>query len=137
MHNKKHKFRTSVLALCMAGGVLAVQGAAAAELSTGTVISAANIDQVKSDTFEGHTIESLLTEKIEWRIRNSGMEITLGKSSEVPLDPRWVKASQENSGRASINKQECRVDGWGAGAPFQEIDMNDADAAEKIMWNWH
>lgn len=137
MHNNKQLFRSSLLALCVAGGILLAQGATAAELSTGTVISAANLDKVKSDTFEGHTIESLLTEKIEWRIRNNGMEITLGKSKEVPLDPRWVKASQENAGRASINKAECRVDGWGAGAPFPDIDMNDADAAEKIMWNWH
>lgn len=111
--------------------------AMAAEVPVGTVISAANIDQIKSDTFEGHTIASLLTEKVEWQIRNSGMEISLAASKEVPLDPRWVKASAENAGRSSINKEECRVDGWGAGAPFPNIDTKDPQAAEKVMWNFH
>ncbi|WP_205342683.1 DUF1329 domain-containing protein [Denitrificimonas caeni] len=109
----------------------------AAEVPVGTVISAANIDQIKNDTFEGNTIASLLTEKIEWRIRTSGMKIPLAASKEVPLDPRWVKASNENAGRATINKEACRIDGWGAGAPFPNIDVNDPQAAEKVMWNWH
>lgn len=135
--NNKYAFRSTLLAASVALAGLFTQSAVAAELTKGTVISAANIDQVKSDTFEGHTIASLLTEKMEWRIKNNGMEITLGQSQEVPLDPRWVKASKENIGRASINKQECRVDGWEAGAPFPDVDMNDPDAAEKIMWNWH
>ncbi|WP_204305643.1 hypothetical protein, partial [Klebsiella pneumoniae] len=46
--------------------------AVAAELPAGTVISAENIDQIKNNTFEGHSIASLLTEKMEWRIRNNG-----------------------------------------------------------------
>ncbi|MDX1296814.1 MAG: DUF1329 domain-containing protein [Pseudomonas sp.] len=111
--------------------------ATAAELPVGTVISAANIDQIKGDTFEGHTIASLLSEKLEWRIRNSGMKMPLIASKEVPLDPHWVEASKANAGKTSINKAECRVDGWGAGAPFPDIDVNDAQAAEKIVWNWH
>ncbi|MCL6693005.1 DUF1329 domain-containing protein [Pseudomonas sp. R3.Fl] len=109
----------------------------AAELAPGTVISAANLDQVKNDTFEGHSIASLLTEKMEWRIRNTGWKLPLAKSQEVKLDPRWVKASQANAGKAVINKEACRVDNWGAGEPFPNIDAKDPQAAEKLIWNWH
>ncbi|WP_375741394.1 DUF1329 domain-containing protein [Pseudomonas boanensis] len=126
----------------LAVGLVAAAGslsslALAAELPAGTVISAANIDQIKNDTFEGHSIASLLTEKMEWRIRNNGWKLPLAKSQEVPLDARWVKASQANAGKATINKEACRVDNWGAGEPFPNIDMKDPQAAEKLMWNWH
>ncbi len=132
-----HALRTPFLAgLITAFGSLAGL-AMAAEVPVGTVISAANLDQLKGNTFEGHTIASLLTEKMEWRIRNDGWKLPLAASKEVPLDPRWVKASNANAGKTSINRQECRIDGWGAGAPFPNIDMKDPEAAEKIVWNWH
>lgn len=111
--------------------------AIAAEVPAGTVISAENIDQLKSQTFEGHSIASLLTEKLEWRIRNSGMKIPLAASQEVKLDPRWVKASQANADKTSINKDTCAIDGWGAGMPFPDVDEKDPQAAEKIVWNFH
>lgn len=137
MKNFNHTLRTPILAALVAAASSVSGLAIAAEVPVGTVISVGNIDQIKNDTFEGNTIASLLTEKIEWRIRNSGMKIPLAASKEVPIDPRWVKASQENAGRATINSKECRVDGWDAGAPFPEIDMNDPQAAEKVMWNFH
>ena len=137
MTNLNYTLRTPLLTAVIVA-VSSISGfATAAEVPVGTVISAANIDQIKNDTFEGNTIASLLTEKIEWRIRTSGMKIPLAASKEVPLDPRWVKASNENAGRATINKEACRIDGWGAGAPFPNIDVNDPQAAEKVMWNWH
>ena len=111
-----HALRTPFLAgLITAFGSLASL-AMAAEVPVGTVISAANLDHIKGNTFEGHTIASLLTEKMEWRIRNDGWKLPLAASKEVPLDPRWVKASNANAGKTSINRQECRIDGWGAGA---------------------
>ncbi|HCY62369.1 MAG TPA: DUF1329 domain-containing protein [Oxalobacteraceae bacterium] len=109
--------------------------AIAADLAEGTVISAANLDQVRNATFEGHTIGSMLTEKMEWRIRNNGWKITLARSKKVPLDQNWVKASKANEGKTKINDATCKVDGWKAGAPFPTIDMKDAEAAKKIIWN--
>ena len=109
----------------------------AAELPVGTVIGADNIDKVKNDTFQGHTIASLLTERMEWRIKNNGWRLPLAKSKEVPLDPKWVKASQGNAGKTKINKETCKIDGWESGQPFPTIDAADPQAAEKVMWNWH
>lgn len=137
MMNLNHALRTPLVTAVIIVSSSMAGLSTAAEVPVGTVISAANIDQIKNDTFEGNTIASLLTEKIEWRIRTSGMKIPLAASKEVPLDPRWVKASNENADRATINKEACRIDGWGAGAPFPNIDVNDPQAAEKVMWNWH
>lgn len=134
MHDIKKPFlRAAVATLAVAACGLAQ----AAELPAGTVISAENIDKIKNDTFEGHTIASLLTERMEWRIRNSGWKLPLIKSKEIPLDPKWVKASRANAGKTKINAETCQVDGWGAGQPFPDVDMKDPQAAEKIIWNWH
>ncbi len=103
----------------------------------GTVISAENIDNVKSKTFEGKTIASMLTERLEWRIRNSGMKITLSHSKDIPLDPAWIKASNKNIGKAKLNPQTRQVEGWTAGAPFPDVKMDDPAAAEKLIWNWY
>lgn len=128
----KNLYRPLVAALIGAACLPAL----GADLIEGTVISASNLDQVKSATFEGHTIASMLTEKMEWRIRNNGWKITLAHSKKVPLDPRWVKASKANEGKTKINDASCKVDGWKAGAPFPTIDMKDPAAAKKIIWNW-
>jgi len=129
-----NRFKKPALALALACCALPLT---AAELPEGTIISAENIDKVKNDTFEGHSIGSMLTERMEWRIRNNGWSLPLAKSKEVPLDPRWVKASQANAGKTKINKENCQIDGWGSGQPFPDVDAKDPQAAEKIMWNWH
>jgi len=116
---------------------MAVPVALAGEVPESTVISAANIDKIKHDTFEGKTIGSMLTEKMEWRIRNSGWKLPLFHSKEIVLDAKWVKASQANVGRAKINPQTRQVEGWEAGQPFPNVEMSDPQVAEKVIWNWH
>ncbi|MBA6420975.1 DUF1329 domain-containing protein [Pseudomonas sp. 5Ae-yellow] len=127
-----HTLAASLVVVC--SGLLP---AFAAELPPGTVISAENIDEIENDTFEGHSIASLLSEKMEWRIRNTGWKLPLANSQEVPLPQEWISASQANDGKTSINKDTCRVDGWSAGEPFPTIDEKDPQAAEKLVWNWH
>lgn len=132
-HNHRPFLRVAATTLSLAMSSL-VHGA---DLPPGTVISADNIDQVKNERFDGHTIASLLTERMEWRIRNNGWKLPLAKSKEIPLDPKWIKASEANAGKTTINTESCRIDGWGAGQPFPDIDMQDPQAAEKVIWNWH
>jgi hypothetical protein len=128
------KLLSTCVALSIAG---ACQVAWSAELPEGTVISAANIDKVKNDTFEGKTIGSMLTEKMEWRIRNDGWKLPIYHSKPIVLNQKWIKASQANIGRAKINPETRQVEGWEAGEPFPNIDMADPQAAEKVIWNWH
>lgn len=113
------------------------QPAWSGEVAEGTVLSAANIDALKNETLDGKPIGSMLTERMEWRIRNNGWKLPLYKTKEVPLDPRWVKASKANIGKAKINPQTHEVEGWEAGEPFPNVDAADPQAAEKLIWNWH
>jgi hypothetical protein len=115
---------------------LAMPTAFAADVPEGTVISAANLDKIKNDTFEGKTIGSMLTEKMEWRIRNNGWKLPIFHAKEVPIDPRWVKVSQANAGKTKLNPQTHEIEGWEAGEPFPNVQANDPQAAEKLVWNW-
>ncbi len=93
-----------------------------AEVNEGTVLSAANIDSLYDDTFEGHKIKDLLTEKMEWRIRENGLEMPLVHSKKIEMDAKWIERSKSNVGVAKLNEQTRQVEGWQGGMPFPNID---------------
>src|SRR6266850_1986820 len=109
----------------------------AGELPVGTVIDKSNLDQVKNDTFEGHTIASMLTEKIEWQIRNWNLKIPLGHAKPSELDPRYGEATKKYSGQVKFDPQTREVTGWVAGLPFPNVSETDPYAGEKLIWNFY
>jgi hypothetical protein len=111
--------------------------ACAAELPDGTVISKANLDQIKNDTFMGHTIASLLTEKVEWQVRNTGLKMPLGRAEEPVFDPKHIEATKKYSGQVKYDPATREVTGWVAGLPFPDISESDPDAGDKVMWNFY
>lgn len=130
-------YKKTLLPCALAFACTVSSSAALAAVEAGTVLSAANIDQLYDDTFEGHKIKDLLTEKVEWRIRNSGYEMKLVNSKPVKLGDAWYERSSQNVGNVTINEAAGRIDGWVGGAPFPNIDMNDPEAAKKVVWNWY
>ncbi|QDX80244.1 outer membrane lipoprotein-sorting protein [Denitratisoma sp. DHT3] len=130
----RRKLLTTAVVMAMAG---TCQLTWAGEVADGTVLSAANIDSLKNETLDGKPIGSLLTEKMEWRIRNNGWKLPLYKAKEIPLDAKWVKASKANAGKTKINPQTREIEGWEAGEPFPDVQANDPQVAEKLIWNYH
>lgn len=130
--------RKKALALCAIAALSAAAAVAgAAELPAGTVIDKGNIDKVKNDTFDGHTIASLLTDKLEWQIRNTGLKIPLGHAKPVQLDPKYIEATKKNAGKAQFDEKTREVTGWVAGIPFPEVSQNDPFAGDKLIWNFY
>jgi hypothetical protein len=121
----------------VASAFMLMANLALAEINEGTVLSAKNIDALYEDTFEGHKIKDLLTEKIEWRIRENGFEMPLVHSKKVEMDPKWIERSNANATTAKLNEKTRQVEGWQGGMPFPNIDESDPKAAEKIVWNWY
>src|SRR5437879_207227 len=85
---------------------------AAKELPEGSLISKANIDEVKNDTFEGKTIASMLPEKVEWQIRNYNLSLTLAKSTPITLDTAYLEAAKSNAATVSFDPGTRTVKGW-------------------------
>ncbi|RJG02480.1 DUF1329 domain-containing protein [Noviherbaspirillum sedimenti] len=109
----------------------------AAELPEGTVISKSNLDKVRNDTFMGHKIGDLLTEKMEWMVRNYDKKFPLVKSKEPTLDPKYVEATKKYSGQVKFDPQTREVTGYVAGKPFPNIDPADPFAGDKVIWNYY
>jgi len=107
----------------------------AADVQPGTVISAANLDQIKNDTFEGKTIGSMLTEKQEWMIREHGLTMPLRHSESIPKSPGWEEATEKYAGTVSIDPETRTPVNYKAGRPFPNVDLNDPQAGLKLMWN--
>lgn len=123
------------LGICLTSLAMSTQ---AKELPEGTVISAANLDEIYEDTFEGHKIRDLLTERFEMWIRDYGLTMELERSSELGYDPRWEEATRQNAGKASLGPDKT-VQGHVAGAPFPnwDVDANDPDCGWKLAWNFY
>ncbi len=109
----------------------------AAELKPGTIISAQNLDTIKGDTFERHTIASLLTERLEWQVRTQGLKIKLRHSEELPMDPRYVEATKKYAKDVKYDPKTRLVTGYKAGLPFPNLDTNDPNLGDKLIWNYH
>lgn len=111
--------------------------AQAAELTAGTTLSASNLGQHLNDTFEGHKIADLLTERMQQLMSEQGLTITLKASQPITLGKDYMAATEANAGKAVYNKDTLQVDGWVAGMPFPNVSADDPDAAVKLMWNHH
>jgi len=118
--------------LCLSYNLSAV---GAEELTTGTVISAANLGSMLPQRFEGKTIADMLTEKITWMIKTQGLTIILRHSEEIPVDPRWIEATKKYAGEARFDPKTRMVSGYRAGLAFPDISPDDPHIADKIMWN--
>ena len=132
-HFRQFVIAAAVVAACAATATVTV----AAELAAGTVIDKSNVDRLKPDSFEGHTIASLLTEKVEWQIRNWGLRITLSPSKSVELDPRYLEATRKNAGQVRFDPATREVSGWVAGVPFPNVSETDPNAGDKLIWNFY
>jgi hypothetical protein len=109
----------------------------AAELTAGTVINKANFQTIKNDTFEGHTIASMVPEKLEWMINNYNLTIKLAHSKKIEMDPKYVEATKKWSKDVKFNPADRTVSGWKAGMLFppESIKMDDPNAGDKVIWN--
>jgi len=130
----------SIKKICraLAAGLGAFAAAAvAAELPEGAVIDKSSIDRLKNDTFEGHTIASLLTEKVEWQIREWGLKITLSHAKPIQLAQRYHDCAKKYASQVKFDPATREVSGWVCGVPFPNVSPDDPNAGDKLIWNFY
>lgn len=132
------KTMTSIKSLTLAIGLMAGTGSlVAAELSPGDVINAGNLQERLGDSFEGDSIDSLLTDLQKRLIREEGLQITLKASEEIQLGDDYLAATEQYSDQATFNPETRMMEGWKAGMPFPDVTEDTENAAEKLIWNHH
>lgn len=128
----KELLRSALVALACLGLVSLAYGK---EVPAGTVLNKSNIDSLLNDTLDGKTIKSLLTEKMEWLIRNQGFAMKLVNAKPIEVDQRWQEATNQNAPGVKFDPKSRTVSGWKGGLPFPNIDVNDPNAGDKVAWN--
>lgn len=124
-------------AIVSLGAMITASVAFGAEVPAGTVIDKSNIEKLKSETFEGKTIGSMLTEKVEWQIRNWNLKITLSHSKPVELNQRYQDCTKKYASQVKYDPSTREVSGWVCGIPFPSVSEKDPNAADKLIWNFY
>lgn len=106
-----------------------------ADIAEGTVLSKANIDKLYDQSFDGHKIKDLLTEKMEMMIRDYSLTMRLEKTTEVKLPSHYWSVSEQNKGKAKLSADGKSVTGYAAGIPFMDVSVDDPMAGWKLQWN--
>ena len=116
---------------------LSIGSAQAGELEAGFVITKENFDQIKAETFEGKTIASMVPEKLEQMIKQSGLTIKIAHSKKIEMDPKYVAATRDYAQDVTFDPVTRAMGGWTAGMPFppDAIKMDDPNAGDKVIWN--
>jgi len=125
-------FRNTLVSIACLTAMTLVHGK---EVPPGTLLNSGSIDGLLSDTIDGKTVKSLLTEKMEWLIRNKGLAMKLAHAKPIVVDPLWHETNKKNSGTASYDAKTRSVVGWKGGVPFTNIDSKDPAAGDKVTWN--
>jgi hypothetical protein len=92
----------------------------AQDLPEGTQINAGNWEQMRTQTYEGKTIESMVPEAIQKAVREYGLEITLRHSEPATLANHIREATATYSSQVKYDPATRKVTGWVAGIPFPD-----------------
>jgi hypothetical protein len=97
----------------------------AGEIPAGEIVSARNI--------EAHN--AALSPGLQWVVRN-GAQVRMTDARSVVLPAAYREATERFANQARIGPDGLALRRYTAGLPFPAIDVNDAQAAIKIMWNY-
>jgi hypothetical protein len=106
-------------------------GLRAADLPEGTEINAGNWEQMRGQTYEGKTIESMLPEAIQKAVREYGLKITLRHSEPATLVSHIREATAQYSPQAKYDPATRKVTGWVAGTPFPDAAVIESAPPEQ------
>jgi hypothetical protein len=96
-----------------------------AEVKPGDVVTKDNVGSVRD----------LVSPGVDWCVRH-GMTMKINAPREVRLPKRYVEATEKYASQVKLDGSGLRVENHVAGMPFPNIDVNDPQAAIKIMWNY-
>lgn len=103
----------------------------AADLAEGTEINAANWEQMRAQTYEGKTIESMVPEAIQKAVREYGLKITLRHSEPATIVSDIRDATAKYASQVNYDPATRKVTGWVAGVPFPDAAKIEAAPPEQ------
>jgi len=115
---------TTLLQVTLCLLLLTLTSGAKADVKVGDKITHQNADKIVGIAPEG----------IVWCVRN-GMEMDIVPYEPVPIPADYRAATEKYSSQVQLSKEKSLIN-WVAGKPFPNIDVNDPEAATKVMYNF-
>jgi hypothetical protein len=88
----------------------------------------------KIDKTNAERVKELVSPGVLWCLQN-GMEMDIVPYQKISVPADYQAATEKYSAQVKLNDQNM-VENWVAGKPFPNIDPNDKQAAQKIMYNF-
>ncbi|RLA10119.1 MAG: hypothetical protein DRQ60_09935 [Gammaproteobacteria bacterium] len=107
----------------------------AAEIVERTILNSASIDSLLDETLDGKPLRTLITPVQERMIRDYGFEMTLIHRQEVFFDESLIELTERYADEVKLTENN-RIEGYVAGMPFKEINIDDPRAAVKLAYNF-
>lgn len=109
----------------MAAIVICTALTALADVQPGDVITKENVGKAAD----------LIGPGVRWCVEH-GMKLHIVAPRRVEWPRRYREATEKYSAQVRLSPDRNRLENYVAGMPFPNIDVNDPDAAIKIMWNY-
>lgn len=128
--------RTGLLVLAAVLTTALVFGPASAqELEEGFILTEDNLEDHLDDTFQGHTIRSLLTKALRRRIEGDGQRIKLKNYPPFNISEKFHQATEAHADEVGYNPGNKMIEDYTAGLPFPNVEDQDAYSGAKSVYN--
>ncbi len=117
--------RRVLLTLAGTAAGIVLGGAVRADVQPGDVITKANIEKIKD----------LVSPGVEWCVKH-GMTMKIVPYKKIEWNKAYREATEKYGGQTKLAPDGRSLLGHVAGMPFPNIDPNDPQIAQKIMWNY-
>ena len=132
------KFRSISVAILVAAVMcITAYEVSAKELPEGFIVTKDNIDQIMNDTFDGHVMKDILIDSIIMQVKDWALVMRLKKTQLEKIDQRYLDATKKFKGTTKFDPKTRECTGYVAGLPFPDVDLDDPDAGELLLWNYY
>jgi hypothetical protein len=98
------------------------------ELKPGVTVNKDNVDAIARD---------FLDEGMYRMVKDGWTELKVGELTSIDINENYIKATEENLGKAKVGATVGELTGYVAGRPFpEEPSLDDPDAGVKLAWNF-
>ncbi len=105
-------------------------------MKPGTLINSQNLDCARQMTFHGAKIGDMLTDKVDWQIREWGLEVEVQDPIAPNRDARLMEATERYKDTIKLDPMTRNLVNYKTGVPFPDVDENSEHLALKIIWNY-
>ncbi|MCG2635007.1 MAG: DUF1329 domain-containing protein [Gammaproteobacteria bacterium] len=106
-----------------------------AEVQEGTILNAANLNELSNQSFDRTPIDEMLTPNMRILIEKYGLQIKMGRPVHISPSADVQANTEAHSGKVEYDPATRMISGYVSGIPFPNLEDDDPDLPQKLVWN--